>query len=980
MLYEWRKNVQITGRCRTAVASDVRMRTHTRGAPTVFFISLLWPLVAPAQGEVDPSAGITFLGGNYDGHPMLYFGKGEEEELQRAAAGTHRVMAARIREAGEAMLAQPEDYLPPWNPAEFSARWNEVYGNNLGALSIFCVLYPHRAGALDLARDYMERMAAQPSWLVKDAPWDEVPLAHSLVGFATAYDFLYEYLSKSQQERFLQVIGNASRYMYEKSYTRGWGFQYLHNHQPTNCVALLTGSLVLMNQGYLQEAYLWTKQVLAIMEKSLVLLQDVTDGSLYEGVAYGTYTTRSLFQYMFLVQRHFAIGHFDHPWLLKHFAFLYRTVLPGFQRSVAIADSNYNWFYGPESQLVFLDRYVMRNGSGNWLADMIRKNRVVEGPGQAGKGQRWCTLHTEFLWYNANLTSTPPPDFGTSRLHYFEDWGVVTYGSALPAKVNQTFLSFKSGKLGGRAIFDIVHRNRYKDWIKGWRNFNAGHEHPDQNSFTFAPNGVPFITEALYGPKYTFLNNVAMFAPAVSDSCFAPWEGQMTEACNSKWLKYKHGTAADAQGRVLAALERQGMVFIRGEGKAAYSPDLKIRSFQRNLILLHPQLLILVDHVHLEKDSPVKAMSTFFHNTDLPFEETQKDGVHGALCRHGEDIYKMFWMDETGYSEKGILGYRNYPRGYPYNGSNYVNVTLPLKYPTTRGAYIFFGPGADVQSFSMRGDAQRVDIYLATSEHTYTIYLLTGEVTSKPIFAMVLADRKKVVFEKSAGVGDSPPEEVEEYVNLVEDNLQHAKPVFQQLERHILARVLNTDSFRKTAERLLQSSDKKKTEETIEKMFALSKKQGKSRNSKKGAIVDKFSDSLPDIFAQIEAREKKERQRSMKRVDNEENPDEGDNDTGAFIDYGDSHKSRKGGFVKGRKYKEVHMVATARSEDLSSSASYIRLFLILNIATFFVMLALLLTRFQKAQGLHTQRCFYCILLIDSFILLCLYSSCSRAQC
>lgn len=85
--------------------------------------------------------------------------------------------------------------------------------------------------------------------LVKDAPWDEVPLAHSLVGFATAYDFLFEYLSKDQQERFLQVIGNASRLMYEKSYVRGWGFQYLHNHQPTNCVALLTGSLVYMTQG-----------------------------------------------------------------------------------------------------------------------------------------------------------------------------------------------------------------------------------------------------------------------------------------------------------------------------------------------------------------------------------------------------------------------------------------------------------------------------------------------------------------------------------------------------------------------------------------------------------------------------------------------------------------------------------------------------------------------------------------------------------
>lgn len=77
---------------------------------------------------------------------------------------------------------------------------------------------------------------------------------------------------------------------------------------------------------------MWTKQVLTIMEKSLVLLREVTDGSLYEGVAYGSYTTRSLFQYMFLVQRHFDINHFGHPWLKQHFAFMYRTILPGMEK------------------------------------------------------------------------------------------------------------------------------------------------------------------------------------------------------------------------------------------------------------------------------------------------------------------------------------------------------------------------------------------------------------------------------------------------------------------------------------------------------------------------------------------------------------------------------------------------------------------------------------------------------------------------
>ncbi|XP_054900259.1 dermatan-sulfate epimerase isoform X1 [Poeciliopsis prolifica] len=876
------------------------MRTHTRGAPTVFFISLLWPLLAPVSAaEVDPAGGIPFMGGNYDSHPMLYFSRGDVEELQYAAAGTHRQMARRIREAGETMLEHPEEYLPPWSPTEFTARWNEVYGNNLGVLSMFCLLYPHRAGALDLAKDYMERMAAQPSWLVKDAPWDEVPLAHSLVGFSTAYDFLYEYLNKGQQERFLQVIGNASRLMYEKSYVRGWGFQYLHNHQPTNCVALLTGSLVYMTQG--------------------------------------------------------------------------------FQRTVAIADSNYNWFYGPESQLVFLDRYVLRNGSGNWLADLINQNRITEGPGQAGKGQRWCTLHTEFIWYDPGLIPKPPADFGTSQLHYFEDWGVVTYGGALPSGTNSSFLSFKSGKLGGRAIFDIVHKNKYKEWIKGWRNFNAGHEHPDQNSFTFAPNGVPFITEALYGPKYTLLNNVALFGSTLSGSCFKPWAGQVTEACDSKWLKYKVGLAADAQGRVEAAIKREGMVFIRGEGHSAYNPDLKIRNFQRNLLLLHPQLLLMVDHIHLDPGSPTRAMSAFFHNTELPFQSTKVDGVHGAFVTHGKENYKMFWMDDTNSSNKGMVGYWSYPRGYPYNGSNYVNVTMPLRYPHTRVAYIFFGPGLDVQSFSLRGDDQRVDVYLSTKDHTYTIYLLTGEVISKPVFSIVLLDHKKIVFERAAAAVDSFLVEVEEYTNVMEDNLQHVKPVFQQMERHILGRVLNTASFRRTAERLFQFSDKKKTEEVIKKMFAMSKKQNKGKGGKRFNLGEKLSESLDDIFSQIEVNEKNEREKISKRT-YEDSPEEGDADSRAFVDYPAAHRNRKGGLVKGRRFKEVRIVTTARSEGVSGNPSYIRLFLLMNTTTFFLLLAVLLTRFQRGRSLHTQKCFYTIVLIDCFILLYLYSSCSRTQC
>lgn len=45
-------------------------------------------------------------------------------------------------------------------------------------------------------------------------------------------------------------------------------------------------------------------------------------------------------------------------------------------------------------------------------------------------------------------------------------------------------------------------------------------------------------------------------------------------------------------------------------------------------------------------------------STELP--QGQRDGH-----------YKMYWMDDTGYSEKGTFASVTYPRGYPYNGTNY---------------------------------------------------------------------------------------------------------------------------------------------------------------------------------------------------------------------------------------------------------------------------------------------------------------------
>lgn len=139
-------------------------------------------------------------------------------------------------------------------------------------------------------------------------------------------------------------------------------------------------------------------------------------------------------------------------------------------------------------------------------------------------------------------------------------------------------------------------------------------------------------------------------------------------------------------------------------------------------------------------------------------------------------------------------------------------------------------------------------------------------------------------------------------------------------------------------------------------------------------------DAVPDIFAQIEVNEKKIRQKAQILAQKELPIDE-DEEMKDLLDFADVtyEKHQNGDALKGQ-FGQARLVTTTHSRAPVLSASYTKLFLILNIAIFFVMLAMQLTYFQRAQSLHGQRCLYAVLLIDSCILLWLYSSCSQSQC
>uniref|UniRef100_UPI00358E75A2 dermatan-sulfate epimerase-like protein isoform X2 n=1 Tax=Myxine glutinosa TaxID=7769 RepID=UPI00358E75A2 len=672
-------------------------------------------------------------------HPRIYFGPADLAELRRRAVGSHGHLSRALRRAAHSMLARPDIYLPsspasgtaPTRSASWSSRlsprWEEIYGNNLGALAMHCLLRPADWASFTFTLTYMDRLAVQPSWVsggVNGRPRAITAIASTLAGFSTALDLLYGRLSSGRRRVYLAKVLLAVSELHQATEGRVWLNRPTDVRTVSAMMAVLLGSLVL-EPNEPSAAKMWHEFAASHLDNTMRYLNLAADGSLNEGISFGSYVSRAVTQHVYLARRHRGVDHTHGTWLARHFRFYLATVLPGYQRTVGIGDSSPGWLYGPESQLVFLDAFVLRNGSGNWLAQHIRQQRARDGPLEHSRAWRWATLLTEYLWYDASLEPKPPEGYDQPRLYVFPSWGVATFGGGLPLREDSTFVSFKSGTVGGRLA------------AYGDEQACPDHEHPDQNSFTFAPGGRPFISEALYGPKESHLNNVLVFAPSPTSRCNQPWEGQLGECGmlmglpgynddgkdgyageNSEHFgedqkerlngpNSNRGSGNLGGGELIAAVQQGDAVFASGEAVAAYSPVMRLRSVYRAIVLLDSQRLLVLDHVERLTGSPLTRASAFFHNLDYDVRMVLQmskpgAGLSGILLDDWDALYTMSWLSDDGDSPTAHLQEVEQKAELKTRWTQFVNVTWYLEKPVSRMAYLIQGPSAAVHSIGTR--------------------------------------------------------------------------------------------------------------------------------------------------------------------------------------------------------------------------------------------------------------------------------------
>lgn len=85
-------------------------------------------------------------------------------------------------------------YLFLFKYVDFVVKWNEIYGNNLFFLVLYCLLCSEDKVVFEFVLEYMDRMVGYKDWLVENVFGDEVLVGYFLIGFVIVFDFLYNLL------------------------------------------------------------------------------------------------------------------------------------------------------------------------------------------------------------------------------------------------------------------------------------------------------------------------------------------------------------------------------------------------------------------------------------------------------------------------------------------------------------------------------------------------------------------------------------------------------------------------------------------------------------------------------------------------------------------------------------------------------------------------------------------------------------------
>ena len=522
-----------------------------------------------------------------ESRPRLYLDK---NDINRLKSSLYKPPYLRFWKAAK---QKADRYVRENPPAKLPDSDGNIrpFGKKLPVLAL-AYLLTDDSEYLKATKKWMDALCSYPNW----AQNNDLGPSHILRGMCVVYDWLYDYFSPAERERYRTKIARHVAILHEllENQNIWWARDYLHNHNYVDAGAIGIAGLALYGEKH--EALDWIIAAETNFRKVLEVLPP--DGAWYEGVGYWSYAMEALLRYFVAMEPIFGMER-----IKKHFFFRNATRFrlhmstPGFEHIIPYSDSaDFDW-YGPG--------YILRKLAGlysdstaQWLANKIEEAREYK---ELFDWQSWLDL----LWYDPNVKAQLPDSLPTWA--HFSDLGLFVRRSDWSASGSLTF--FKAGSPQGSQAeaMDL---------------FVSGHAHPDQGTFLFWKDGDWVIGDDGYVlKKMTRNQNVLIFNDIGQLGEGGIWFDEKSE------IKRFKGTA-----KIEKITSNERFSFVTANLSKIIHPKAGVKTWKRTISIYENYFIIVRDEVEMKNRGYI---SSFIH---IENGNIYQDKCHFIYSRNRNDV------------------------------------------------------------------------------------------------------------------------------------------------------------------------------------------------------------------------------------------------------------------------------------------------------------------------------------------------------
>lgn len=509
----------------------------------------------------------------------------------------------------------------------------------------------------------------------------------------------------------LQAMEERLWFVCDKMYSNSISYDvYVMNHCHVRMGGLMAATLALRGdaetENEKQKLITWTGLVL--YKDGMGMNALMPDGTSQEGLPYWEYAAEHLIKAGIMIRQAYGIDLFGMTHVLENSGeYVLYSLLPqdnwtSSKSLLNVGDSPDGHWYGPSQILRFIAAEY-EDAVAQWLAVEVENAGIDAVPSNI-----WMSV----MLTDTNLEAVAPTEETVETLKWFDDIDYVISRSDWSG--NEDLLSIKTGVPCGKNLMEMIQKGKYPGQA------DAGHSHPDANHITLYANGEYLLRDEGYSDLKCASNHNTLLI----DSKGQLGEGQM-------WMQEQSYIDNDAVPYIKIAESNDTYQFdyIVGNATEAYEKDLGLDLFERNVIFLkEEQVMLVVDNISTLRGTELELR--WFPGSKSVGRSGNVYIVEGANNTMNfyplSDETTTSFENVTVYNQGGSIDEKTFRQ--TYTGSTWQNaVAFSWNDSGKEAAYVTYkeGESANEHQFGVNGRIYTINV--ATNEITVTNGELEGE-------------------------------------------------------------------------------------------------------------------------------------------------------------------------------------------------------------------------------------------------------------